>query len=163
MTAAPHRWFQVGPGCSPVCGQRSGHDARSDERYGRELYRASPADQLTGVSRTGPLSVDFDARRIMVDGCEVTLTVIEEAILTVLAVRAGRACTHEEIVGRVWGAVELGLRTPGHVGRWKSLRTHMSRLRSKLGPAGDLITTLRGRGYRLEMAPDSSGDGGHRE
>ncbi|HTI64864.1 MAG TPA: helix-turn-helix domain-containing protein, partial [Gemmatimonadaceae bacterium] len=35
----------------------------------------------------------------------------------------------------------------------RTVDMHVQRLRSKLGPAGDMIETVRGFGYRLNSAP----------
>ncbi|HEY5974421.1 MAG TPA: winged helix-turn-helix domain-containing protein, partial [Geobacteraceae bacterium] len=34
----------------------------------------------------------------------------------------------------------------------RTVDTHITRLRNKLGPAGDLIRTVRGFGYKMEAA-----------
>ncbi|HEX6836893.1 MAG TPA: winged helix-turn-helix domain-containing protein, partial [Polyangia bacterium] len=53
----------------------------------------------------------------------------------------GRVRTRDELLADVWNASpELETRT---------VDTHVKRLRDKLGPAGDVIETVRGVGYRI--------------
>ena len=53
------------------------------------------------------------------------LTATEYRLLSELSVNAGRVVTHDQLLRRVWGA-----KRPVNLG---SLRTHLRRLRSKLG------------------------------
>jgi two-component system phosphate regulon response regulator PhoB len=56
----------------------------------------------------------------------------------------GRVRTRDELLADVWNASpELETRTAD---------THVKRLRDKLGPAGDVIETVRGVGYRIREA-----------
>ena len=65
----------------------------------------------------------------------------EECALLDLIEGHGRVRTREELLADVWNASpELETRT---------VDTHVKRLRDKLGPAGDIIETVRGLGYRI--------------
>jgi two-component system phosphate regulon response regulator PhoB len=88
------------------------------------------------------LSLDLDRHRCQVEGAEVGLTAKEFNLLHALMERPGRVLTREQLLDRVWGSdVAVTLRT---------IDTHVKRLREKLGPAGELIDTIRGVGYRFE-------------
>ena len=92
----------------------------------------------------GDLSIDYSRRRIQVDGLEVHLTPIEYDLLRVLSMNAGRALSHEQLLRRVWNVTTAG--DP------QVVRTHIRRLRRKLGDEADspaYILTEPGVGYRM--------------
>jgi DNA-binding response OmpR family regulator len=64
-------------------------------------------------------------------------------LLALLVAEAGRAVTRERIMHEVWDTEWLGAT--------KTLDTHVGTLRTKLGEP-EAITTLRGVGYRLDVA-----------
>ncbi len=93
----------------------------------------------------GALAIDASGRRVYADGVEIDLRPKEFDLLLLLAVEAGRALTREHIMSAVWDEHWFG--------STKTLDMHISGLRRKLGdPAPVTITTLRGVGYRLEVA-----------
>jgi DNA-binding response OmpR family regulator len=96
----------------------------------------------TQVVRSGPLAVDLAARRVEVDGAPVGLTPAELGILMVLAERAGAAISRTELVDAVLDAANPSAE--------RTLDVHVSRLRKKLGAAGERVATVWGIGYRLE-------------
>jgi two-component system phosphate regulon response regulator PhoB len=87
------------------------------------------------------LRVDLEGHQAYVEGAPIHLTALEFRLLTTLLARRGRVQTRETLLSDVWGAaVNVTTRT---------VDTHVQRLRSKLGPAGRYIETLRGVGYRF--------------
>ncbi|MFV5997940.1 response regulator [Streptomyces sp. NPDC056231] len=96
------------------------------------------------VLRIGDLTVDPDAQRAHRAGKEITLTAKEFAVLQQLAVRAGQVMSKSDILAEVWDFAYEG--DPNIV------EVYISALRRKIdAPFGRRsITTLRGRGYRLE-------------
>ena len=89
----------------------------------------------------GPLALDPERHRCFVAGAEVQLTAKEFDLLERLMTRPGRVMTRDFLLEHVWGAdISVTART---------IDTHLKRLREKLGPAGDLIETVRGVGYRF--------------
>ncbi|WP_031505829.1 response regulator transcription factor [Streptomyces megasporus] len=95
------------------------------------------------VLRVGELTVDPGARRVTLDGREVTLTAKEFAVLEYLAVRAGEVVSKAEILEHVWDFA--------YEGDVNIVEVYVSALRRKLGP--DTIVTVRGAGYRM-VRPD---------
>ncbi len=73
----------------------------------------------------GDLTIDYAQRLVTLAGRPVELTATEYRLLFELSVNAGRVLTHHQLLRRVWGP-----KKPGKLG---SLRTHLRRLRSKLG------------------------------
>ncbi len=104
--------------------------------------------------RIGPVQIDVDAHRCSIDGVEVELTRIEFRLLVTLAARLGRVQPRELLLADVWGM--------GSEVETRTLDTHVKRLREKLGPARDLLETVRGIGYRF-ADPDLDGRSLHRE
>lgn len=99
---------------------------------------AEPGDRVITVGR---LRLDLPARRVHADGTEVLLRPKEFDLLAALVTRAGEVVTREQLMDEVWDE--------NWFGPTKTLDVHVSTLRRKLGPYGQ-ITTLRGRGYRFE-------------
>ena len=101
-------------------------------------------DEPTEPFEMGNLSIDYSRRRIQVDGLEVHLTPIEYDLLRALSMNAGRALSHEQLLRRVWNVTTAG--DP------QVVRTHIRRLRRKLGDEADnptYILTEPGVGYRM--------------
>jgi two-component system phosphate regulon response regulator PhoB len=71
----------------------------------------------------------------------VNLTALEFKLLRTLMQRRGRLQQRDRLLNDVWG-YESMIDT-------RTVDTHMRRLREKLGPAADVIETVRGFGYRL--------------
>ncbi len=117
----------------------------------RALLRRRSSAPPPDLVAIGPLAIDRAARRVRVDGRPVALTRRELDLLLLLCDRRGRVQTREALVAVVWGGVpaEAGDCEGGRV-----VDSTVKRLRQKLGPAKDLVATVRGTGYRLaEPAP----------
>ena len=139
------------PGCGIAC-QRRMHDPWQHEAHARQEALAeveARAERPTGVVRTGPLAIDFDAYCAFVDGVEVSLTPTEFRLLSTLALDLGRTCLFTTLVRLVWGDDQAQLGEPGrHI-----LRVTLARLRPKLGPAARLVRTVPTIGVRLLNEP----------
>ena len=97
----------------------------------------------------GALAIDYDRRRVTVDGRAVTLTAIEYEILRLLSVDAGQVVTSESLLRQAWGS-----RRPSDAAR---VRAFVKQLRAKLGDdASDprYIFNERGVGYRMAKPGD---------
>ena len=90
----------------------------------------------------GDLTVDFTARRVLVEGRELDLSPKEYDLLFYMVRNRGIALTREKLISEVWGY--------DFFGDDRTLDTHIKLLRKELGPCADKITTLRGVGYRFE-------------
>jgi two-component system response regulator VanR len=90
--------------------------------------------------KCGQLTLLPDEYRAIYDGAGISLTVKEFEILLLLAQNKGRTLTHEIILSRVWGYE--------YDGDGSTVHTHIKNLRAKL--PDNIITTMRGVGYRLE-------------
>lgn len=92
----------------------------------------------------GNLLVDWEKRRIILDGSDVHLTQNEYKIVALLAQYAGKVLTYDQIIQHVWG--------PNASGDNRILRVNMANIRRKLeaNPAEpQYIFTEIGVGYRM--------------
>jgi two-component system response regulator CpxR len=104
---------------------------------------AGPGERL----RAGPVVLDLGARRLELDGQPIELTSTEFSIMEELARHAGEVVDKDQLSRQA-----LGRRLAPFD---RSLDTHVSNLRRKLGAAADgspRIRTVRGRGYVLTTA-----------
>jgi two-component system KDP operon response regulator KdpE len=90
----------------------------------------------------GPLEIDLVHHQARLRGEPVALTAKEFDLLAFLARHPGKVCTHQMILGQVWGG-EYGSES-------EYLRVYVYRLRRKLGDTdGHLLRTSPGIGYSL--------------
>jgi len=89
----------------------------------------------------GELSIDLEARRVLVGENDLHLTRTEYAILAELANHLDAIMTHDELLTQVWG--------PEYRGSNHYIHTYLGRLRKKLGEYGELLETVPGMGYNL--------------
>jgi two-component system phosphate regulon response regulator PhoB len=115
-------------------------------RVGAVLRRlASPPLATRGRLAAGPIVLDDTAHRVTVDGRDVELTATEFRLLRTLLAREGRVQSRSQLLETVWRA-QPDIQT-------RTVDMHVQRLRSKLGPGGAWIETVRGVGYRLRRPP----------
>jgi len=95
------------------------------------------------VMQFGTLEIDLSGHQVSVDGQAVDLSPTEYDLLQYLVANKGRALSREQIVNAVWGY--------DYFGDNRTVDTHITRLRTKLGKESNLIQTVRGLGYRFEV------------
>ena len=112
--------------------------ARIDAVTRRHPSAGTPDD----VVATHGIQIDLAARTVVGDdGTPIALTAKEFALLAVLAKRVGTAVSRQQILDEVWG--------DAFATASRSFDVHLTQVRAKL-PTPELITTIRGFGYRLE-------------
>ena len=90
----------------------------------------------------GDLRLDLIHHEATLAGRHIALTGKEFDVLLFLARHAGRTCTHQMILGAVWGA--------GYGQEAQYVHAYVHRLRQKLGDEnGQLIRSVPGVGYLL--------------
>jgi two-component system phosphate regulon response regulator PhoB len=110
----------------------------------KAVLRRSDADEGSPSQLiAGDIQLDTSRHQVRVKGEEVVLTALEFRLLRTLMERSGRVQTREVLLSDVWG-IQAEIHT-------RTVDTHIKRLREKLGPAGDIIETIRGVGYKLEV------------
>jgi two-component system KDP operon response regulator KdpE len=105
----------------------------------RRSYVSAKTDEKK--IQIGELTIDLDARRVLISGADLHLTKTEYALIAVLARRMDAIVIHDELLVQVWGQEYRG---SNHY-----LHTYLGRLRRKLGEYGDLLETVPGMGYNL--------------
>ncbi|NLT68735.1 MAG: response regulator transcription factor [Acidobacteria bacterium] len=105
------------------------------------LRRAAPRTVAPSVIRHGNLVIDMTRREVSCEGDPIQLTASEFRILHFLAVHPGQVFSRSELIDGAMGRdVTVVDRT---------IDVHITGVRKKLGPCGELIETVRGFGYRF--------------
>lgn len=109
------------------------------------MLRRSGREKTSRELTAAPFSLDARVRRLSIDGQPVKLTEREFELAWYLFGRSGRIVSREALLSEVW-------RTAGDVST-RTIDTHMSRLRRKLGLDGRhgwRLAAVYQLGYRLE-------------
>ncbi len=109
-----------------------------------QLREGQQAQRQSGVFHTGELEVDYDRRRVFVNGEDVHLTQNEYKIVALLSKYSGRVLTYDSIIKHIWG--------PNAKQGNQILRVNMANIRRKIEPSTAeprYIMTEMGVGYRM--------------
>jgi len=132
-----------------------GLDAGADDYVVKPFAYAEVSARLRALARraepgprratprlvAGPIVLDETARRVTVDGRSVDLSPREFSLLEALLRHVGQTLSRDQLLDHAWPfSVAV---TPNAVD------AYVHYLRTKLGPAGSQIETVRGVGYRL--------------
>jgi len=98
---------------------------------------------LESRSVCGDISIDDVAHVAYVKDTPLELTPKEYNLLLYFLENKGVALSREKILNGVWNY--------DYFGDLRTVDTHVKQLRSKLGESGNMIVTVRGVGYRLEV------------
>lgn len=94
------------------------------------------------------LEINFNSRKVMSNGKEISLTAKEYGILCLLATNKGRVLTYSQIYETVWGDFSSG-------NERSTVGYHIRNLRKKLyeitPPRSFIIECVREIGYRFEV------------
>ena len=105
------------------------------------LRRTAVKEENDKIELSG-IVLDKSAHQVTVDGEPVDLSFKEFELLTYFMENNGIALSREMILNHVWNY--------DYFGDARTIDTHVKKLRSKLGPKGELIKTIWGMGYKLE-------------
>ena len=106
------------------------------------LRRSAAAGPKTTGLTLGSLQMDVAAHTVTCQGIRVMLTLKEFELLRLFLSAPGRVFNREQLLEQIWGT--------DYVGESRTVDVHIATLRTKLGPCGDYIRTVRGVGYRME-------------
>ena len=125
---------------------------------GADDYLAKPFGMMEMVSRiravlrrTAPksqrelLQMGHQAHTVYAHSQRVELTLKEFELLRLFLEHPGRVFTRDQLLEQIWST--------DYLGETRTVDVHIGTLRTKLGPCGDYIRTVRGVGYRLEETP----------
>jgi len=111
----------------------------------RSVLKRSVADfqkEITAKIEAKGVIIDIDRRQVNYKGKSIDLTATEFDLLSILAKAPGRVFTRNLLMDMVWGQDYYGVD--------RTVDTHMSRLRRKLGDGGKNLQTVHGIGYRFK-------------
>ncbi len=114
------------------------------------LRRNSPGDPMPKFDSPA-LQIDFEARRVVVNGKGVRLTPTEFSLLRQLVSNAGKPISHRNLLQAVWG--------PDYGEETEYLRVFINQIRKKIEPDPRhplYIRTEPWVGYRFEVPPANS-------
>lgn len=89
------------------------------------------------------LEIDFLGRVLTIDNKEVMVTPKEYELFVYLLENKNVALSREQLLNKIWGY--------DFYGDDRTIDTHIKMLRNSLGKYRDLIKTVRGMGYKLEI------------
>jgi two-component system phosphate regulon response regulator PhoB len=98
-----------------------------------------PADLFS----IGDIVIDTQRHTVKSAGHDIELTSTEFKLLLFLAEKSGCVQSREKLLQNVWSY--------NNAGDTRTVDTHVTRLRGKLGIPGDIIKTVRGFGYKIEV------------
>lgn len=105
------------------------------------LRRAAPKAEDKLV--VGSIEIDRLRHKVSVDGKEIVLTLKEFDLLLLFCENIGIVFTRDKLLERIWGFE--------YADETRTIDVHIGTLRTKLGSAGNLIETVRGVGYKMEV------------
>ncbi|WP_172370921.1 response regulator transcription factor [Sporosarcina jiandibaonis] len=106
----------------------------------RRTYQNSNSKHLLKV---GPFVIDSAAHTATVDGKALSLTLKEFGLLHLFLTNRGRVYTREQLLELIWDE--------NHKSTDRTVDTHIKTLRLKLGDYANVIETVWGVGYKLEV------------
>lgn len=112
--------------------------ARVEAVLRRSVAGGAGEDVLTA----GKITINKAAHIVTIDGKQVDLSYKEFELLTYFVENKGIALSREVILNNVWNY--------DYFGDARTIDTHVKKLRSKLGDAGNYIKTIWGMGYKFE-------------
>lgn len=112
--------------------------ARVEAVLRRSVTGAVGEEMLTA----GKITVNKAAHIVTIDDKQVDLSYKEFELLTYFIENKGIALSREVILNNVWNY--------DYFGDARTIDTHVKKLRSKLGEAGNYIKTIWGMGYKFE-------------
>jgi DNA-binding response OmpR family regulator len=111
-------------------------------RMNAVLRRTGGVKMEPGSLQIGKITVEKKARKVLVEGKKIALTLKEFELLLFFIEHKNHALSREQLLERVWGI--------DYTGSLRTVDTHIKTLRMKLG-VGDYIQTVWGVGYKFEV------------
>ena len=108
----------------------------------KAVLRRSTPQQDARILSHGNVVMNLDEHSLMVRGERVELTLKEFDMLRMFMQHPGIVFTRDQLLSDIWGV--------DYDGETRTIDVHIRTLRQKLGQDGNLISTVRGVGYRLE-------------
>ena len=110
----------------------------------RRIQVGKQAEEDTKQIQQHGLTIDLDKHQVLTESGPIDLTSTEFKLITLFARSPGRVFTRDILMDVIWGQEYYGID--------RTVDTHVSRLRRKLGKFGEHIETVHGVGYRFKDA-----------
>ena len=104
--------------------------------------QAGKHSENTKQIETHGLIIDLDKHQVFTENGPIDLTATEFKLITLFARSPGRVFTRDILMDVIWGQEYYGID--------RTVDTHVSRLRRKLGEFGKHVETVHGVGYRFK-------------
>ncbi|HNY12874.1 MAG TPA: response regulator transcription factor [Candidatus Wallbacteria bacterium] len=111
----------------------------------KTILRRSAAgsfEKRAPVFKYDDMAVDFMSREVLIAGKPVKLSFTEFQVLKILIENKNMVVEREKLLERVWSGVYIDTR---------SVDPHISRIRKKIAPYGQLIETIPNIGYKMKI------------
>jgi DNA-binding response OmpR family regulator len=107
----------------------------------RRLNASNQPEEENQIETHGVV-IDLDRHQVLTEDGAIDLTATEFKLITLFARSPGRVFSRDILMDAIWGQEYYGID--------RTIDTHVSRLRHKLGNLGTQIETVYGVGYRLK-------------
>ena len=108
----------------------------------RAVLRRSKSLPKNDILSLGNLNMDVSSHTVTASNVRIPLTLKEFELLRLFLSAPGQVFSREQLLEKIWGT--------DYIGESRTVDVHIATLRTKLGPCGDYIRTVRGVGYRME-------------
>jgi len=109
----------------------------------KALLKRSGQDSGEDILSANGIIIDRAAHIVKIDDETIELSYKEFELLAYFVENKGLALSREKILNSVWNY--------DYFGDARTIDTHVKKLRSKMGAKGDLIKTIWGMGYKLDV------------
>lgn len=107
----------------------------------RAVLRRTGPKESEKIFHMGSLELNTENHTVTAEEQRVCLTLKEYKLLQIFMENPDRVFTRDQLLEMVWET--------DFVGETRTVDVHIGTLRTKLGPCGDYIETVRGVGYRM--------------
>ncbi|MBN1050778.1 MULTISPECIES: response regulator transcription factor [unclassified Clostridium] len=109
----------------------------------KAIGKSEVKNKTNDIIEKGFIKIIIPERRVFIDDKEVIFTHIEFEIILLMVQNPFKVFTREELLDKIWGY--------SFVGNTRAVDIHIKRIRQKLVGNEDVIKTIYGVGYRLEV------------
>ncbi len=109
------------------------------------LRRQNRSHQNSEIIQYGPIEMNIETFRLIVNGKNIEMTSTEFGILKILLEGKGKVFSRAKLLNILWGGEKFVFE--------RTIDVHIRNIREKLGETSKLIQNVRGIGYRADY-PD---------
>ncbi|AOR22524.1 response regulator transcription factor [Clostridium taeniosporum] len=109
----------------------------------KALVKNEIKNKKNDIIEKGLIKIIIPERRVFIEGKEAIFTHIEFEIILLMIQNPYKVFTREELLDKIWGY--------SFAGNTRAVDIHIKRIRKKLSGNEDVIKTIYGVGYRLEV------------